>query len=336
MSALDPRLVRTLRYLLFVGLGVGLLFLAFKETKPQELWEVIQKADFSFILISMAMGFIAYIARGLRWLLLMDTLGYKARPWSSIHSVSIGYFANMAVPRAGEVARCTTLSGLEKIPVAKLFGTVIVERGIDLILLLSMLGLAFATSFSNLQAFFDQALQGDAGEANGGGGSLIPWIAVGILALIALVFVLRKRIGSLPIFDKIRHLGREVGEGIGSVLRMPKKLLFIFYTLVIWGMYYGMVHICIYALAETAQLSMADTLFVMVAAGMGMVVPVPGGVGAYHYLVVLSMGLLGIDSSVALGFATLVHSGQAVMGIAAGLAALIYISLSKRRTPVLE
>jgi len=335
LSSLDPRLVRTLRYALFVLLGAGLLYLAFRQSSPAELWEVIQKADFRFILISMGMGFVAYIARGLRWLLLLDTLGYKARPWSSIHSVSIGYFANMAVPRAGEVARCTTLSGLEKIPVAKLFGTVIVERGIDLILLLSMLGLSFATSFANLRAFFDQALNGDQG-ASEGGGSLVRWIALGGIAFLALVFLLRKRIGSLAIFDKIRHLGREVGEGIGSVLRMPKKLLFVFYTLVIWGMYYGMVHVCIYALPETAQLSMADTLFVMVAAGMGMVVPVPGGVGAYHYLVVLSMGLLGIDSSVSLGFATLVHSGQAVMGIAAGLAALLYISLSKRRTPLPE
>lgn len=335
MSSLDPRLVRTLRYALFVLLGAGLLYLAFRQSSPAELWEVIQKADFRFILISMGMGFVAYIARGLRWLLLLDTLGYKARPWSSIHSVSIGYFANMLVPRAGEVARCTTLSGLEKIPVAKLFGTVIVERGIDLILLLSMLGLSFATSFANLRAFFDQALNGDQG-ASEGGGSLVTWIALGGIAFLALVFLLRKRIGSLAIFDKIRHLGREVGEGIGSVLRMPKKLLFVFYTLVIWGMYYGMVHVCIYALPETAQLSMADTLFVMVAAGMGMVVPVPGGVGAYHYLVVLSMGLLGVDSSVSLGFATLVHSGQAVMGIAAGLAALLYISLSKRRTPLPE
>lgn len=320
-----------LRYALFAGIGLGLLYLAFGETDPKALLAVLQKADYRFILLSMAMGFVAYVARGLRWLMLLKTLGYTAKPWSSIHSVSIGYFANMAVPRAGEVARCTTLSGLENIPVTKLLGTVIVERALDLVMLLSMLALAFGTSFNKMQAFFDRALNSadPTPESNG-----IPWTRValgGVAVLLIGVFILRKRLGKLPFFDKIRHLVREVGEGIGSILKMPNKGLFVLYTLTIWAMYYFMVHICIYALPETAGLSMADTLFVMVAAGMGMVVPVPGGVGAYHYLVVLSMGLLGIEASLSLGFATLVHSGQALMGIVAGLVALLYISLSKRR-----
>jgi len=327
----NTRVKSGLRYALFAGLGLGLLYLAFGKTDPKELLSVLHKADYRFILLSMAMGFVAYIARGLRWLMLLKSLGYTAKPWSSIHSVSIGYFANMAVPRAGEVARCTTLSGLENIPVTKLLGTVIVERALDLVLLLSMLALAFGTSFSKMQAFFNQALNSSEPASASSGISGTGIVLGAGAALLLGVVLLRKRIGKLPFFDKIRHLAREVGEGIGSVWKMPNKGLFVFYTLTIWAMYYFMVHICIYALPETAGLSMADTLFVMVAAGMGMVVPVPGGVGAYHYLVVLSMGLLGIEASLALGFATLVHSGQAVMGIAAGLVALLYISLSKRR-----
>ena len=87
-----------------------------------------------------------------------------------------------------------------------------------------------------------------------------------------------------------------------------------------------MVYICIFALPETSGLSYSNMLFVMVAAAMGMVVPVPGGVGAYHYLVVLSMGVLGVSETVGLSFATLVHSGQTLMGIISGAVGFLFLT----------
>ena len=101
------------------------------------------KVNYQFILLSMLFGAIAYVNRGLRWILLIDALGYKASKINSISSVSVGYFTNLFIPRAGELSRCTSLNKSDNIPVDKLFGTILIERVIDLFLLLLGVILAF-------------------------------------------------------------------------------------------------------------------------------------------------------------------------------------------------
>ena len=90
------RTAQVFRYLLFIALAALLLWLAFRGTDPEELWQAISTADYRWILLSMVMGYVAYISRGMRWLLLLDSMGHQAKTWSSIHAVAIGYFANMA------------------------------------------------------------------------------------------------------------------------------------------------------------------------------------------------------------------------------------------------
>ncbi len=45
------------------------------------------------------------------------------------------YISNMAIPRSGEIARCSALKRYEKIPVSQSFGTVVIERIFDMIML---------------------------------------------------------------------------------------------------------------------------------------------------------------------------------------------------------
>ena len=68
----------------------------------------------------------------------------------------------------------------------------------------------------------------------------------------------------------------------------------------------------------------------MVAGGMGMVVPTPGGIGSYHYLVQLALSVLGVDKADGLTFATLVHSGQLVMTLLAGSFAIPMVYRARR------
>ncbi len=329
------RFSKILKYSLFAALAVLLLWLAFKETDPKELWETLSKADFRFVLLSMIMGYTAYLSRGIRWLILLDTLNYKSTPWAAIHSVAIGYFANMAVPRAGEVARCTALNSVNQIPVSKLFGTVLIERTIDFLMLLSLIGITFLTSYNDFTRFFNSASAGGETRVE------TPWYqhklfyaALFGIVVLGLFFLFRSRILRHPFYAKVRGFLVEMKEGLQTIFRIKQWAWFVFHTLVIWSMYYFMVYICIYAMPQTAQLSMANVLFVMVAAGMGMLVPVPGGVGSYHYLVVLALGLLGVEATTALGFATLVHSGQALMAIVAGVVAMVYVYLKKQQKPL--
>ena len=147
-------MAKWIKYILFFGIGVLLLFLAFNNQNPKELIEQLKTVDYLWVWLSMLFGFLAFISRGLRWIILLENLGYRAKALNSIYAVSIGYFTNLAIPRAGEVTRCTSLSQSENIPVNKLFGTIILERTIDFIILVFLICFIFLVEFDAFSQFF--------------------------------------------------------------------------------------------------------------------------------------------------------------------------------------
>ncbi len=318
-----------LKYILFAGIAGLFLYLAFKSADWSKMLEDFRSADYRYVILSMLMGYAAFISRGLRWNLLLEPLGKKAKPWNAIHAITIGYFANALVPRAGEVMRCTSLKETDDIPLERLFGTVVLERVIDGILLLFLILLAFIIQLDNLQVFFDQALSGG-GEGDGSGIDLKLVLLGGLVLFIVLFFIFRKRIQRMPFFAKVRELWAGFKEGFKSLSKVKNKWAFYGHTLFIWVMYFLMIYIVIYALPATRDISIGNGLFVMVAGGMGMVVPTPGGIGSYHYLVQLALSVLGIDKADGLTFATLVHSGQLLMTLITGFLALPMVYRARR------
>lgn len=325
---MKARLKDILKYIFFLGIGALFLYLAFRKTEWAKLVSDFQSADYSYVIYSMLMGYAAFISRGLRWNLLLEPLGKKAKPWNAIHAISIGYFANVAVPRAGEVMRCTSLKSTDDIPLERLFGTVVLERVIDAAILLALILFTFFIQLGNLQDFFNQAFANSSGEEGGINLKLIVGIALVVFALLA--YLLRHRIQSLPIFIKVRDLWQGFKEGFKSLSKVKNKWAFYGHTAFIWLMYFLMIYIVIFALPATSEISVANALFVMIAGGMGMVVPAPGGIGSYHYLVMLALGVLGINEADGLSFATLVHSGQMLMTLIAGVLALPMIYRARR------
>ena len=128
-------LFKIAKYIASLGFAFGILFFLFKNQDPVQLLAEIQKVDGKWVVLSMMFGAWAYVSRGLRWIVLIDALGYKSSKINSVAAVSVGYFTNMFIPRAGEISRCTALNQVEKIPVDKLFGTILIERVIDFIFL---------------------------------------------------------------------------------------------------------------------------------------------------------------------------------------------------------
>lgn len=327
---LKGRLKDILKYLFFMGIAALFLYLAFNQADWAKMLEDFRSADYRYVILSMLMGYAAFVSRGLRWNLLLGPLGKTAKPWNAIHAISIGYFANSAVPRAGEVMRCTSLKETDDIPLERLFGTVVLERVIDAILLLFLILLAFILQLDNLQTFFDQAFTGDTAEPGSSGIDLklILLIALAVFGILFLLF--RRRIQNMPFYAKVRELWAGFKEGFKSLSKVENKWAFYGHTLFIWVMYFLMIYVVIFALPATEDISLGNGLFVMVAGGMGMVVPTPGGIGSYHYLVQLALSVLGIDKADGLTFATLVHSGQLAMTVIAGLIALPMLYRARR------
>ena len=126
------------KYLASLTFAGTIIYLLFRNQDPVALVEKISEVEFGWVILSMIFGGWAYVNRGLRWIVLIDALGYKSSKMNSIFAVSVGYFTNMFIPRAGEISRCTALNKVEKIPINKLFGTILVERVIDLVFLISL------------------------------------------------------------------------------------------------------------------------------------------------------------------------------------------------------
>lgn len=330
-------LVKILKYSVFLGAGAFLFYLAFKNTEFSKLVEDFQKARYEFVVASMIMGYLAFISRGMRWVILLEPLGKKPRVWNAVHAVAIGYLTNLLIPRAGELARCTALQQTDKIPVNRLFGTVILERVIDLIMLILLVVLTLILEFNQLNSFFDTAFSNNTSEADGSSGTIlkIAIVAVGALGILAL-YLLRQKFQHMPIYAKIRDFWEGIKEGLKSIGKLENKWPFILHTLFIWAMYYLMVYICVFALPATENLNPSSGLFVMIVAGLGMVVPTPGGIGAYHYLVMLALGVLGVSATDGVSFATLVHTGQLVMTVIGGLIAVAAMARVRARNKKAE
>jgi uncharacterized membrane protein YbhN (UPF0104 family) len=316
-----------LKLLLFFGLAAFLFGLAFQKTDPAKLWNDLSTAKMEYVALSALCGYLAFVSRGLRWNILLEPLGYAPKKWNAIHAVTIGYLANLAVPRAGEVARCTSLYQSEKIPVPTLIGTVILERLIDLIMMALLFVLTLALQFDTLTTFL--------GNAQGGSFQLPGWVWPAVIALIGILIwglLQLKRWEHLGPVGRLLHFLRQIKSGLKTIFQIRAKAAFVFHTVFIWLMYYLMIYVVFFSFPFTEQLDPTVGLFLMIVGGLGILVPVPGGIGAYHYLVVLAMGLLAIPANDAMSFATLVHSTQTLMTIFTGVLAVIFLYFERRKT----
>lgn len=315
-----------------MGAGVFLFYQAFSQTEISKVVQDFKSAKYSYLFLSMAMGYIAFISRGIRWNLLLEPLGKKANTWRAIHAVAIGYLTNVAVPRAGELARCTSLNRTDKIPVDRLFGTVVLERLFDMVMLLIMMALTVILEYEKFISLFSMANARNSSGEEGGVSWLL--ISAGVIFIgVVLVFLLfRQRIIAHPVFQKVRNFWNGFKEGLQSFKKVKNKTAFIGHTIFIWVLYYLMNYIVVYSLDATEHIGPSAGLFVMVAGGLGMVVPTPGGVGSYHYLVMLAMTVLGISEADGFSFATLVHVGQMLMTFTGGGIAALAIYNFRRKS----
>ena len=132
---MKSKLFSIFKYLLLFFVGLALLWLTFRKENPAEIFSKLGTADPFWLGMSIILALLAFISRAVRWVLLMEPLGYKPRLSITLYALLVGYFANLAIPRIGEITRCGALASAEKVPFNALIGTVIVERVIDLLML---------------------------------------------------------------------------------------------------------------------------------------------------------------------------------------------------------
>ena len=319
-------------------MGIVLLWLCFRKIEFSQVLDYVKTAKYSWMLISLVCLGISLFFRALRWNILIESLGYKTRVSTTYESVLIAYFANTVFPRLGEVTRCGTLTKKENIPFDKSFGTVVSERIIDLVILLAMALLVILFQWNLLGSLITSWLNPliETITNNVVLGAII--IVVAVTFVVAILFIIKRnkeRLSQNKLYRKIASVWDGFVDGMKSIYTMEKKGLFIVYTLLIWGFYVVMTWLPFYMLPETSHLGLTEAVTLLGLATLGVVAPVPGGMGVYHFIGILLLnGFYGISESAAVSFVTINHTSQMIFYLVTGVIAYVIMFFVDRRNPI--
>ncbi|MDQ8143120.1 MULTISPECIES: lysylphosphatidylglycerol synthase transmembrane domain-containing protein [Chryseobacterium] len=251
------------------------LWLALRGFDFKVVQKSLAKANYLWVAFAAVFALLAYWFRAIRWNLLLEPMGHKISSSNALWSLSFGYLMNLTIPRSGEVARATALYGVEKVPVDKSFGTIILERVVDLICMLGFLGLTLIFKYDAILAFYKNS-----------GININPnkiLIVIGGLAVAGvLFFVFKNKFVNVPVLGKIIGFIDGILLGLTSIFKLKEKGKFILYTIGIWVSYYFAAYLVCFALPETSDFTFADGFFIIVVGTLGMIIPASGGIGAFN------------------------------------------------------
>jgi hypothetical protein len=319
---------KSFRFFLFLFLGLTILWWLYKDQDPKKMADILKKeVNYGWIFLSLILGLFSHISRTIRWQMLIEPIEKRPGLLNTFLSVMIGYLANLAIPRMGEISRCAVLSRYEEISFSRLVGTVVTERIIDLIMLLLSLVLVIITQYNVFIDIIKNKL--NLGEIGNFLSSREFYFSA--ILIIGIFFLFRKKIMKWKVFYKFRELWRQFKEGLFSFRNVKNKFLFVFHTVLIYVLYFLMIYVCFFGFPFTRHLSPGKGLAVFVLGSFGMVAPVQGGIGPWHFLVISTLIFFGIESSQASAFALLVHGSLNAMIIVTGLLSFLTIPLINKK-----
>ena len=326
--------IQALKFLAFLAVGILLLWLAFRKVDTTKFIDDLKKANYSWLLLSVLFGFFAFVSRSRRWILLIHPLGYKPSLRNSFYALMTGYLANLALPRMGEITRCVALGKKEKIPVDQLIGTVVVERTIDFISLMTIMVFLIFSSGDQVGMFLKNSIQIPIQKMFGA--IWIIWFSsiLFLFAAVTLFLIIRYKnsLRKFRFFSKIFDVARGVVNGLKTITNMKKKWEFMFHTVFIWFNYALMTYVVFFSMESTSFLTFRDSIFVLVIGGLGMSAPVSGGIGAFHYIVQQGLFIVkGIPLEDGFAYATLTHESQLIFVVITGVISFFIIFRKDRK-----
>lgn len=298
------------------------------QNKGEYLLETWRSADKGWLMVMAVLSIVSHLLRAERWRMLLEPSGYKPRLSYSFLSLMVGYLVNLVIPRGGEVSRCYNLYKLERTPPDTSFGTVVVERIVDLVCLAALLAVAFIVEWDKLLDFVKTLPVGAGGYSSAL--TIIGLAVVGLAAAGLFGYWIVKKNKKVNAF--IVRTWQGFKDGFLSIFRLRNKGLFIFYSLLIWALYFLMSYTVILAFEETEHLGVDAVLSMFAIGSIAMAVPLPGGTGSYHVLVPQGLVLLySIPQADAVAFTFIFHGWQTAVLIAVGALSLIATSVILKR-----
>ena len=304
--------------LFFVLTALALIWLSLRGIEMDEFARVLRTANYAWLAPVVAVTLLSHWIRAVRWRILLSALPdgteRRFRVGELFSSVMIGYMVNYALPRVGEVARCAHLSARQDLPLAGVIGTVVSERAMDIMALVIGLSLSAWWLRGRTEALIAQL------ELT----NLTVWAVVAGAGIVLAVLVFQFR---RVVLHRLRPLLRSFMDGLATVFRSRMWLALSCSTVLIWLMYGLMAYLplLMFNLHSAFELTLMDGLAIMFIGVIGVVVPTPGGAGSFHYITILSLGVLySIPNADAAAYAIFVHGAQLILYGLVGAAALVW------------
>ncbi len=324
--------LKIIKFIIFFTLGIFIFWLIYKDQDIERIKSVLKnEVNYFWVVISLLIGLISHISRTIRWGLMIEPIGHKPGFVNTFMAVMIGYLMNMAFPRMGEISRCGVMARYEKISFAKLFGTVVAERLIDVMSLLLLLLIVIFAQFGQMLRFLQANPEISEKLLNM---ATSPFLFAGMAALAVFAFLFKDSIRRTLVFRKLAAMLQNFKEGFISIRSIKRKRLFWFHSVFIWVCYYLMLYAVFFAFDFTRGLNPITGLTTFVLASFGMVAPVQGGIGAYHFMAIEALALYGVAYENGVIFAFVAHTSSTVMIILVGLISMLTLPFINRKEDI--
>lgn len=316
--------ITILQYVTFLGLGIAIIFYMvgkLSDREKDEMLLAIKSINAWYLIPILIAGFLSHYFRALRWKLMLEPLRIRPTTANTTFAVLIGYLANLVLPRAGEVAKCTVLARYENVPADKMIGTIVAERIFDLICLITVTAIAFTAEADVIGQFAQEKL----GRISEKTPVFVVVLIAGILGIVVLALVYRRYKET-----KAGRFIKGLGDGLKSIVKMKKRGQFLMYTVLIWSMYLLLLMLGFRCMPATQHLTVMTGLVVLVFGSVGMITT-QGGIGAYTYLVAETLKFYGLEQAYGQAFGWLSWAVQTGIVLILGIAALILLPLYNRK-----
>lgn len=326
---MKSKLRNILQTLFFTALGFAFIWWFWTKLETGEktqIWDSLKQTNYLWFILAIAISLLSHYVRALRWRLMSETFSCKVSRTNSFLAVMSGYLTNLAVPRLGEVVRCTMLKQSDNIPIEKSLGTIVTERIIDMILfallLLTTIVIQKDLLFNYIEKNFNLNID-----------NLFQLFIIGIVVVVivvALFFAFKRKIQHNKTYNKTKDLIKGFLEGIKSIFKLKNPWLFIFYSILIWALWIFGTFICFQCLNQTDILNPIQALVTTVLGAFGPMIT-PGGIGLQPAIFAQVLETYTIAKPIGYVCGWLNWLSSQVGTIVVGLIAFIYFSTKKKR-----
>ncbi|MFT3907904.1 MAG: lysylphosphatidylglycerol synthase transmembrane domain-containing protein [Ferruginibacter sp.] len=327
------RLFTILQYFGFLAVGIFLVwwqFTSMSEEAKAEFYLALRQANYWLLIPVIIMSLASHLSRSMRWKLLMEPLDYDPKLKNVFAVTMVGYLVNAAVPRLGEIVKCSFLARYEKLKVDKLVGTIIVERTFDVVCYIIFIAVTILIQIDVIGGAVKEKLKAITASP---GFPLWAKVLIVFFVILLLLFLIKyffKKYPENKLINKINSFLKGIIEGFKSIEHLKHKRAFILHTIFIWAMYLLQIYVGFYAMEGTAHLSLKAAFSVLTLATLAMIAT-PGGIGSFPIFVMQTLLLYGIAAPLGQAFGSLIWGVSTAIVLVAGLLALLFIPYINRK-----